>query len=51
MMAFARASRSAISTSLTPSGTQPHFLSKSMSLSTKGEMAVTSLGKECSRAM
>jgi hypothetical protein len=38
MMAFARASRNAISTSLTPSGTQPQFLSKSISLSTKGEI-------------
>jgi hypothetical protein len=51
MMAFAMASRNAISTSLTPSGTQAQFLSKSISLSTKGEIAVTSLGKEHSKAM
>src|SRR5438128_268118 len=38
--------RSAISTSLSPSAAQPHFLIKSMSLSTKGEIAATSLGKE-----
>src|SRR6202051_1890367 len=46
MIAFARASRNAISTPLSPSETQPHFLNKSMSLSTKGEIAATSLGKE-----
>jgi hypothetical protein len=51
MIAFARASRNAISTSLTPSGIQPQLLSKGMSLSTKGEIAVTSLGKEYSKAM
>jgi len=50
-MAFAMASRNAISTSLTPSGTQPQLLNKSMSVSTKGEIAVTSLGKEHFRAM
>ncbi len=33
------------------SGTQPHFLIKSMNLSTKGEIAVTSLGKERSSSM
>src|SRR5437667_8216317 len=51
MIAFARASRNAISTSLSPSGTQPHFLIKSMNLSTKGKIAVTSLGKEHSSSM
>jgi hypothetical protein len=34
-----------------PSETQPHFLNKSMSLSTKGEIAATSLGKERSSSM
>src|SRR6266852_3853026 len=38
-------------TSLSPSGTQPHILTKSMSLSTKGEIAATSLGKERSSSM
>src|SRR5439155_26562917 len=51
MIAFARGSRNAISTSLSPSGTQPHFLIKSMNLSTKGKIAVTSLGKEHSSSM
>jgi hypothetical protein len=46
MVAFAGASRNAISTSLSPSETQPRFLNSSMSLSTtKGESA-TSLGEE-----
>src|SRR5438132_13285568 len=49
MIAFARASRNAISTSLSPSGT--HFRIKSISLSTKGEIEPTSLGKERSRSM
>jgi len=35
-----------MSTSLSPSETQLHFLNKGMSLSTKAEMAATSLGKE-----
>src|ERR1700722_681462 len=43
---FARASRSAISTSLSPSGAWPHFLINRMSLSTNGEIATTLLGKE-----
>src|ERR1700730_13367775 len=51
MIAFARASRNAISTSLSPSGTQRHFLTKSMSLSTKAEISATSLGKQRSRSM
>jgi hypothetical protein len=51
MIAFARASRNAISTSLTPSETQPQLLSKGMSLSTKGEITVTSLGNEYSTEM
>src|SRR5438445_4944406 len=49
MIAFARASRNAISTSLSPSGT--HFRIKSISLSTKGEIEPTSLGKERSKSM
>src|SRR5437870_2123082 len=49
MIAFARASRNAISTSLSPSGT--HFRIKSISLSTKEEIEPTSLGKERSRSM
>src|SRR5437899_9298828 len=49
MIAFARAARNAISTSLSPSGT--HFRIKSISLSTKGEIEPTSLGKERSRSM
>jgi hypothetical protein len=36
MMAFARASRNGISTSLTPSGTQPQFLSKEHELVHEG---------------
>src|SRR5712691_10512367 len=49
MIAFARPSRNAISTSLSPSGT--HFRIKSISLSTKEEIESTSLGKERSRSM
>src|SRR5450631_1424932 len=51
MIAFARASHSAISTSYLASGTQPHFLIKSMSSSTKGEIAATSLGNDRSSSM
>jgi hypothetical protein len=40
MIAFASVSCNAISTSLSPSGTQPHFLIKGMSLSRKREIAV-----------
>src|SRR5277367_4206285 len=51
MIALARASRNAISTSVSPSGTQPHFLIRSMSSSTKGEISSTSLSKVRSSSM
>src|SRR5580700_3261371 len=51
MIAFARASRNAISTSRTSAGTQPYPLRKTMRSSTKGEIAGTSLGKERSSSM
>src|ERR1700730_1117827 len=48
MTAFSSASRNAISMSVPFPGAHRHFLIKSISLSTKGEIAGTSLGKASS---
>jgi hypothetical protein len=48
MTAFSSASRNAISMSVSFPGAHRHFLIKSMSLSTEGEIAATSLGKASS---